>query len=649
MNYIEKLKKWFSENNLLIIFVAIYSFIITMQNVCNPISQRTNYSDGAIYQYIGHLITIGKVPYVDAFDHKGPLLYIINAIGCLINVEWGIWLTDFIFMMGIMYVSYKIANAFISKAWSLIICIFIFSDFSDGYWIGNTPDFYATFFVALSIYILLRFYLKGLLDNTSVLIVGICCACTFWLKQTTIISIVLLCFFIIIDNLIKKKLRDSGRYIVWFGIGFFIPTLIFCAWIWLNNAWADMISDFFTFNFGYTNNSVSMLQRMSELLFLSNFSSVVFIWILITFVFIYRISNSQIDNKLNYTVIWHTIITLVLSLVILSTPGRNYSHYNLILYPLLIAISASIIKCLQESVNIIKIDIQILVIVVSGLMVIPNLKNITNYCLNNWNTSQEDNEVLNYIKLNCQGEDKIAVATPDNCGFYLESGFESATTYPYIQADMYNNEILKQEYRLQIQENIPKVIVWPKNRNDVDFLGDEILENYYSVGETENFKIYKYIKNDVKRICKITDINEYLDNLKELKNCSVFFAIKDIQGYSLTNDIVQNLVDMGFSNSESLLEHEYHSFLGIYSNGKVIYQNIGSNEAISYLTSIEGVDVNMKSELLDNGNMASICLNGIEYAINERGINIVVMDNSSGTIIDSVTFDTHVPEYTCYR
>ena len=32
-----------------------------------------------------------------------------------------------------------------------------------------------------------------------------------------------------------------------------------------------------------------------------------------------------------------------------------------------------------------------------------------------------------------------------------------------------------------------------------------------------------------------------------------------------------------------------------------------------------------------------------------RGFNIVVVDNTTGKVIDSVAFDTHVPEFTCTR
>ena len=51
----------------------------------------------------------------------------------------------------------------------------------------------------------------------------------------------------------------------------------------------------------------------------------------------------------------------------------------------------------------------------------------------------------------------------------------------------------------------------------------------------------------------------------------------------------------------------------------------------------------------ENGNEAVIKYNGIDYAVNERGFNIVLIEKESGIVEDSVCFDTHLPDYKCYR
>ena len=36
-------------------------------------------SDSGVFMYTGLIISEGGLPYVDSFDHKGPLLYLFNA------------------------------------------------------------------------------------------------------------------------------------------------------------------------------------------------------------------------------------------------------------------------------------------------------------------------------------------------------------------------------------------------------------------------------------------------------------------------------------------------------------------------------------------------------------------------------------------
>ena len=42
----------------------------------------------------------------------------------------------------------------------------------------------------------------------------------------------------------------------------------------------------------------------------------------------------------------------------------------------------------------------------------------------------------------------------------------------------------------------------------------------------------------------------------------------------------------------------------------------------------------------DSGNDVQIQVNGIQYARQMRGLNMVVIDNATGEVLDSVVFDT---------
>jgi len=64
--------------------------------------------DGGIFLYIGSLILDGKIPYIDAWENKGPLVFYINALGLLLahGSRWGIWLLEFISLLAAALMGY---------------------------------------------------------------------------------------------------------------------------------------------------------------------------------------------------------------------------------------------------------------------------------------------------------------------------------------------------------------------------------------------------------------------------------------------------------------------------------------------------------------------------------------------------------------
>lgn len=50
-----------------------------------------------------------------------------------------------------------------------------------------------------------------------------------------------------------------------------------------------------------------------------------------------------------------------------------------------------------------------------------------------------------------------------------------------------------------------------------------------------------------------------------------------------------------------------------------------------------------------SGNVSSIKVDDVEYSLNRRGFNFVVIDKSLGQVVDTVCFDLHLKEYTCNR
>ena len=146
------------------------------------------------------------------------------------------------------------------------------------------------------------------------------------------------------------------------------------------------------------------------------------------------------------------------------------------------------------------------------------------------------------------------------------------------------------------------------------------------------------------------NITDYFNLLGELEGYTVILSVKDIQGYYLTPEIAESMKKIGFLSADTLLEREYHGYIGIVSNNQSVYEAVSSNhDPLLYKGNLLGKEVLVESKTLRGGNLSSIKILGKEYSKNMRGFNIVVICNETGEIVDRVCFDTHIPEFTCYR
>lgn len=184
--------------------------------------------------------------------------------------------------------------------------------------------------------------------------------------------------------------------------------------------------------------------------------------------------------------------------------------------------------------------------------------------------------------------------------------------------------------------------------NDVD---ESMFFKYFAKSIDKDNCKYLPISDNLSEIRNINNIDEYFDYLID-KDCTVFIAVQDIQGYSLTQRTVDKMKQLGFDNNiDALLQKEYHSFIGIVNSNQVIAEQVGGDEYITYFGEgqINGNNVWMESGTLNNGNRAVINIQNGYYSAHGRGLNIVVRDNAADRVIDSVAFDTHTEEMTCTR
>lgn len=243
------------KSNCLFSFVVSSVFVLLFcQNVC-PYTLAGG-GDSVIFQQMGQAIVLGKVPYLDIFDHKGFLLYCIQAVALMIhNGHWGFFILSVISLSITLYIWNKISGLFIEN-WKkyipsiLTLCIFIPICGK-----GNDTEFWSLPFISYPILLLCSHYKSGaLLNYSQCLIIGLCVGVITFIRVNNAAPICVVCLALLYSYCRLKEYKRllysilavmSGFVLV---IGF--TTLLFLGLYGINNLYY-LFYGTFIFNMSY--------------------------------------------------------------------------------------------------------------------------------------------------------------------------------------------------------------------------------------------------------------------------------------------------------------------------------------------------------------------------------------------------------------
>lgn len=134
----------------------------------------------------------------------------------------------------------------------------------------------------------------------------------------------------------------------------------------------------------------------------------------------------------------------------------------------------------------------------------------------------------------------------------------------------------------------------------------------------------------------ISDLETYLASLPD-GDCTVFMAVKEDAQANMPDGVKAELKRLGLYTewNEDMYRQPY---MAILSSGRAIE---GAKGYQGHSERFEGGRYDVLSIGYQDGNVASIKINGEEYSMNRRGLNIVVFSHYQDKVIDSVNFDTH--------
>lgn len=237
------------------ILFMITAFLFLLVFSCNT-SPLTNYygGDSPIFILMGKMFIAGKIPYVEFFDHKGPTLIFIEAIGLKLtnNDRLSIFILQVVNLFVTQIFIYKIANTFLPHLISMGVVMLTLLAFSFTIQGGNLTEEWSLPYLFLCLLIVIR------LDNYSIAkqkiyftIIGMSASILFWMRLNNM-GVICACLLFIVLIALKDKIWTQIYNLMWWTtIGFLcisIPIIIYFTYI---GAFSEMIYASFIFNLKY--------------------------------------------------------------------------------------------------------------------------------------------------------------------------------------------------------------------------------------------------------------------------------------------------------------------------------------------------------------------------------------------------------------
>lgn len=256
-------RKYLIKKSLIYLGFAVFCvvFMLILSASTSPLYKDYCDGDSSIFMLIAKGINSGKNLYTDYFDHKGPLLFYLNAAGLkLTGNKSGVFIIQCIFLWITSIFMYKTARIF-TKTVRAVICVLLTilafgATISD----GNFSEDYCMLFCMISIYFSVRFFAKAPdmpHPGRYMYIYGICLGLCAFIRINNGIIICGIILTALVTDFINEHIRQALINIFYFLIGIMTVAVPICLFFLIKGTFSEMIFSTFTFNFIYASNGSS--------------------------------------------------------------------------------------------------------------------------------------------------------------------------------------------------------------------------------------------------------------------------------------------------------------------------------------------------------------------------------------------------------
>lgn len=329
-------KRGFIYNKILCALLFVLSGLVWalfFSKTTSPLYTDVGY-DSAMFQTIGKYWAQGYLPYVDLFDHKGPLIFFINAVGYALCGRTGVFILEVLTLALSEWLAFALLKeAKLPRIGALVAALFLPFFIAMNWQEGNTTEEYILPLLFASYLLMLRWCAAAERWDFRhparyAFVYGLTFAFALLTRVTNALGLCLGVAFIVIALIAKREWKNLFANAGMFILGSAVLILPFCIYFAAHGALYDMWYGTLLFNLDYKSNSATVFGgSLVDLIVL--FRRYIVGWCLVAAALWSLVANGR--GRRLVALFWLIIGTV--STVFMYTL-YDYAHYGVILLPL---------------------------------------------------------------------------------------------------------------------------------------------------------------------------------------------------------------------------------------------------------------------------------------------------------------------------
>lgn len=482
-----------------VVILLVFAFLFSLTTRFGYISSENYGHDAGIFAYIGYAMQNGRVLYTQAWENKGPLLYLINMIGVSIDYFHGLYFIEFTAMIVSIIFAYKtaliIANnnrwvAVFSSVFAMLLLVVTLQG-------GNLSEEYAIPFLCTALYFVTKYFYNNYhLRIYELIIIGMCFSAVLLLRVNIcalFVAMILVIACVLIRGKQWKPLLKAFLFFMVGVVSFLTPVLIYLIY---NQALQKCVNDVYLNILGGFSPlpKIEVVKNVYNMIMETAKTGTLYIAVVFMIAFIVSIYKKAIKNSCLKYMLWISFLGLIINLFANALSGVNHMHYFITFVPIMIIPSAWLFYSLytllervfkKDYLSNFAVFLVVLFISFSGVMQLFSSVLVSS----NYMAKKAPNPPAEYILANTDDDDLVQIIGGDVTLNYRTKRL-TASRHLHFGAGLFTPEaktVFADEISEDIINNRPKLIMFGSDDDIKTFnsaitqksVFDEFINNYY--------------------------------------------------------------------------------------------------------------------------------------------------------------------------